>query len=146
MSMQAHIPTIGGMNPVRLLLVDDEVAVRRGLRMRLEAEPNLTVVGEAPNGRVALELVEALRPRIVVMDVRMPELDGISATAAIRSAFPETDVLILTMHDDGATRAAAARAGAYRLIAKHLVDEALLPAIYELASQMRPAPDTDCPL
>ncbi len=121
--------------PIRLLLVDDEAAVRRGLRMRLEAEPDLTIVGEAPNGRVALGLVAALRPRVVVMDVRMPELDGVEATTAIRSAFPEIDVLIVTMHDDAFTRATAERAGAYRVVPKHLVDEALLPAIRELAGQ-----------
>ena len=68
------------MTPIRILLVDDQPSVLRGLRMRLELEPDLEVVGEATNGATALEEAERVAPNIVLMDVEMPVMDGISAT------------------------------------------------------------------
>ncbi len=119
---------------MRLLLVDDEALVRRGLRMRLALEADIEIVGEADNGIAALERSASLQPDIVVMDVRMPQLDGISATTGIRAVCPDTAILLLTMHDDAGTRARATEAGAAALISKHLIDDELLPMIRRLAS------------
>ena len=98
-----------GTRTVRLLLVDDEPAVRRGLRIWLALEPNLEVVGEAGRAAEAMLLAQALRPDVILMDVEMPGMDGISATAALRSVAPQSAVVILTLYDDAATRARALR-------------------------------------
>jgi DNA-binding NarL/FixJ family response regulator len=119
---------------LRIILADDEAIVRRGLRLLLQLRPSLEVVGEAENGSEAIALASSLRPDVVLMDVRMPGIDGLAATAAIREAAPDVQVLILTMHDDAATRAAAAEAGAVALLPKHLVGEKLLPELDRLGA------------
>ena len=122
-----------GTRTVRLLLVDDEPAVRRGLRIWLALEPNLEVVGEASGGAEAISLTQALRPDVVLMDVEMPGMDGISATAALRSVAPQSAVVILTLYDDVATRARAQEAGAAAFVAKHRMEETLLAEIRRAA-------------
>lgn len=87
-------------DPIRVVLADDHIMLRQGTAELLHREPDIDVVGEAANGQEAVELVERLRPDIVVMDVRMPLLSGIDATRRIRSQFPEVQVLVLTAHDD----------------------------------------------
>ncbi len=82
--------------PVRVLLVDDHTVVRRGLRLVFELEDDLEVVGEAADGREALELVAELRPDVVVMDLLMPVMNGVEATRAIRAAHPDVEVVALT--------------------------------------------------
>lgn len=123
---------------ITVLLVDDQPAVRRGLRMRLSLEPDLTVVGEAEDGEVALAQVAAMRPRVVLMDVEMPRMDGITATAALRALAPETLVVILTIHDDRMTRARAAAAGASAFVEKQAVDPTLVSVIRQAAGIMDP--------
>ena len=123
------------METIRILLVDDELPVRRALRMRLQAENELSVVGEASNGAAAVQLALELKPDVVVMDVRMPVLGGIEATAEIKAVLPAVKVLVLTMHDSAAVRAEAERAGASKVLAKDLVEEALLPAIVKLIKE-----------
>ncbi|MBI2323175.1 MAG: response regulator transcription factor, partial [Chloroflexi bacterium] len=83
-----------------VLLVDDRAAVRRGLRMRLALEPDLAIVGEACDGAAALALVPMVRPDVVLVDVAMPGMDGIAATAALRARAPRTAVVVLSIHDD----------------------------------------------
>jgi DNA-binding NarL/FixJ family response regulator len=117
---------------IRVLLVDDEMAVRRGLRMRLGLEPDIEIVGEACDGSTAIELSTALEPDVVLMDLHLPRLDGIAATARIRAAAPQVRVLLLTTYEDASTRARAAEVGAAALIGKHLADDALLSAIRAL--------------
>src|SRR3990170_1158180 len=85
--------------PVHLILADDHHVLRKGFRGLLADEPDLEIVGEASNGREALELCRALRPDLVLMDVRMPEMDGLAATRAIKGEFPTTIVLMVTTHD-----------------------------------------------
>jgi two-component system response regulator NreC len=83
---------------ISVLIVDDHTIVRSGVRMLLEAESDIKVVGEALNGREALELVETLHPDVVLMDITMPEMDGLEATMQLKTRFPDINVLVLTMH------------------------------------------------
>lgn len=119
----------GGGSVIRLLLVDDEAAVRRGLRMQLELEPELEVVGEAGDGSGALDLIETLRPDVVLMDVRMKGMDGLQALEALAARGPRTAVVMLSLHDDAVTRAHAFAAGARAFVGKHEPSEALVSAI-----------------
>jgi DNA-binding NarL/FixJ family response regulator len=89
----------GSSPPKRLLIADDHALVREGMRAMLASEQNLEVVGEAENGREALELCRELRPDLILMDVRMPEMDGLAATREIKGEYPETKILILTTHE-----------------------------------------------
>jgi DNA-binding NarL/FixJ family response regulator len=120
---------------IKLLLADDQASVRRGLRMRLELEPDLTVIGEAADGAEALRLTRRLRPDVVLMDLAMPGMDGIEATIALHPFTARSAVVIHSFRDDSATRAAAIAAGAFALIAKHDSAEALLAAIRQAAWQ-----------
>jgi DNA-binding NarL/FixJ family response regulator len=120
---------------IKVLLADDEPAVRHGLRMRLALDPYLVVVGEAGDGERALTQTGALRPDVVVMDVEMPALDGIAATERLRAESPGTAVVILSIHDDAATRAQAHAAGAKAFVSKHESPGVLLEAIHRAAEQ-----------
>ncbi len=114
---------------IRLLLVDDQPAVRRGLRMRLALEADFLVVGEAEDGVSALALMGELRPDLVLMDAQMPRMDGIIATVALRAAFPQTAVVILSLHDDQATCKQAAAAGATAFLSKQTADTVLVDVL-----------------
>jgi DNA-binding NarL/FixJ family response regulator len=114
---------------IRLVLADDQAAVRQGLRMRLLLEPDMAVIGEASNGKEALTLVQHLCPDVVLMDIEMPDMDGISATAVLRRIVPQSVVVILSIHDDSRMRALAQKAGAIALVEKRGSIETLLAAI-----------------
>lgn len=120
---------------IKLLLVDDQPTVRQGLRMRLTLEPDLTVVGEASTAEEALALVQSLAPDIVLMDVEMPGMDGIAATAAVSASARQSAVVILSIHDDALTRARAQAAGAVAFVEKRGRTEELLAAIRQAAQQ-----------
>lgn len=122
-----------GCSVITLLVVDDQPSVRRGLKMRLALEPDLETLGEASNGLEALSAVSVLKPDVVVMDVDMPHLDGIAATQRLTHLAPATAVVILTIHDDEATRRRAQAAGAAAFVAKQAGDGALLEAIHGAA-------------
>ena len=121
---------------IRLLLVDDQPAVRRGLGMRLHMEPDIQIVGEASTGREALSMVQALSPDVVLMDVEMPEMDGIEATAALRRVVPQSAVVILSIHDDMQTRVRAQTAGAVAFVEKRGATDSLLAAIRQAARHL----------
>lgn len=87
------------MKRIRILVADDHEVVRRGLRTLLEAQPDWEVAGEAATGREALEMTKQLKPEVVLLDITMPELNGLEATRQILKALPKTEVLILTMHE-----------------------------------------------
>jgi DNA-binding NarL/FixJ family response regulator len=122
---------------IKIMLVDDEPAVRMGLRMCLELEPDLTVVGEANNGLAAVELAQTLKPDVMVMDVEMPEMDGITATARLCEVTPLVSVVMLSIHADANTRARAEAAGAVALVAKQDSVEQLLDTIRRTAQGAR---------
>ena len=124
-----------GKKTIRVLLVDDQPAVRQGLRIRLALEPDVEVVGEAGDGGGAISLAQSLRPDVILMDVRMPGMDGISTARALRAVAPESAVVILSLYDDGRTRARAEEAGAAAFVAKHQVEETLLASIRRAASR-----------
>jgi DNA-binding NarL/FixJ family response regulator len=104
--------------PIRVLLVDDHAVVRRGLRSFLELLDDITVVGEAENGRLGLEAARRLRPDVVLMDLLMPDLDGIAATAAIKAELPDIEVVALTSFAEEARVTAALEAGASGYVLK----------------------------
>jgi DNA-binding NarL/FixJ family response regulator len=100
-----------------------------GLRLRLSVEPDFEVVGEAPDGQRAIEGARRIQPDVVLMDVHLPDLDGISATQVIRAAVPGCAVVMLSLQDDAETRSRALAAGACGFVAKHEIDSALIEAI-----------------
>ncbi|MFZ5440331.1 MAG: response regulator [Myxococcota bacterium] len=114
---------------LRVLLVDDQALFREGLRTLLSVEPEVLVVGEARDGLEALTLVEQTHPSVVLMDLRMPGLDGVGATRRIRARFPRTQVLVLTTFDDDASIFEAVRAGAVGYLLKDASAETLVAAI-----------------
>lgn len=124
------VDTYGVMQPaIRILLVDDQREVRRGLRMRLELEPDLSVVGEAADGAEAVEAARAVLPDVVIMDVEMAKLNGLAATHELHEAYGPAAVVMLSMHDDATTRLIARTAGAVSFVGKHECDERLIDAI-----------------
>jgi DNA-binding NarL/FixJ family response regulator len=118
---------------IKLLLADDDPNVLLGLRMRLALEPDLTVLGEAANGAEALELAAALQPDVVVLDVQMPVVDGIAAARVLSARDPRMALVVLSIHDDGPTRARSELAGVRRFIGKHESVDSLVAAIREVA-------------
>ena len=117
---------------IEVLLVDDQQAVRRGLRMWLEIEPDVSVVGEAADGEAAVSLAEKLHPDVVLMDVKMPGVDGIEATGKLQTVDPCIAVVILSHYDDTHTRVRARNAGAAAFVAKHRMKPELLVTIRRL--------------
>jgi DNA-binding NarL/FixJ family response regulator len=115
--------------PIRVLLVDDQTLFRESLGMLLAAQPGLEVVGEAANGAEALARVAALRPDVVLMDLRMPVLDGVAATRQLRTAFPAIQVIVLTTFDDDADVFAALGAGALGYLLKDVSGDTLVAAV-----------------
>ncbi len=114
---------------IRLLIADDHAVVRQGLRLFLDLQPDLEVVGEAGNGREALDQVAELAPDVVLMDVVMPELDGIDATEQLRERAPETRVLVLSSFDGEERVLPALRAGASGYLLKQTAPDQLTAAI-----------------
>lgn len=126
---------------IRLVLVDDQNLIRQGLKALLELESDLQVVGEAENGQTAMYLLQKLRPDVVLMDVRMPVMDGVAATREITERFPEIKVLVLTTFDDDEYVAAALRNGAMGYLLKDTPSEELaaaIRAVYKGYTQLGP--------
>jgi DNA-binding NarL/FixJ family response regulator len=120
--------------PSRILLVDDHTVVRSGIRALLEGSDEVEVVGEAANGREAVEMVGELNPHVVLMDVAMGELNGIDATRQITATHPEARVLILSMHGDEQYIFEALKAGARGYVLKSAAVKELMSGIREVAA------------
>ena len=121
------------MNPIRILLAEDHETVRQGLRLLIEAQQGMQVVGEAGNGREAIARCAALKPDVVVMDVTMPEVNGLAATREIRAAGPSVAVVALTRHVDEAYVQELLGAGASAYVLKQSDSSQLIRAIREAA-------------
>jgi DNA-binding NarL/FixJ family response regulator len=115
---------------VRVLIADDQALFREGLRTLLSARDDMNVVGEAADGAEAVALVERLQPAVVLMDLRMPVVDGIQATASIRARWPDIPILVLTTFDDDSNLFGALRAGAAGYLLKDVSSETLVAAIH----------------
>jgi DNA-binding NarL/FixJ family response regulator len=120
--------------PIRVLLVDDDELMRAGLAAVLSSDPAIEVVGHASTGRFALDRVSALHPDLVLMDVRMPDLDGIATTRRLLAAAPEVKVIILTTFEQDDYIFAAIDAGASGFLLKRTRPEELLSAIHAVAA------------
>jgi DNA-binding NarL/FixJ family response regulator len=120
------------MERITVLLADDHRLVREGLRMLLELEKDLQIVGEAEDGRQAVALVKKLRPAVVLMDIAMPLLNGMEATRQIRKDFPDTKVLILSAHSHAAFVKQVTDLGAAGFLLKHTSSAVLATAIREV--------------
>jgi DNA-binding NarL/FixJ family response regulator len=128
--------------PVRVLIVDDHELARTGMRMLLAGAPRLEIVGEAGDGRDALSLCRRLRPDLVLMDVRLPDMDGLAATRAIRTAQPEIRVLLITMYEAPEYASEAVRAGAAGFLLKGASRREVLAALKRaLAARQKPPID-----
>lgn len=128
-------------SPIRLLLVDDQALISQGLKVMLELEPDLQVIGIANNGEAAIQQVSVLQPDLVLMDVRMPVMDGRAATRAIHQQFPAIPVLVLSTFDDDQYISDAIRAGAKGYLLKDMPADELAQAIrlaYRGYTQMAP--------
>jgi DNA-binding NarL/FixJ family response regulator len=125
---------------ITLLLVDDDAAIRRTLGIRLGLEPDLVIAGEADTGAAALALAESLRPAVVLMDVQMTGMDGITTAELIRARVPATRVVMLTLYDETPLSNRARAAGASAFVAKHERVDVLLAAIRQAAGEAGAAP------
>lgn len=126
---------------IHVLIVDDQIIIRQGLQSLLDSKPDLQVVGDAENGQKAIEKVEALKPDVVLMDVRMPVMDGVAATRLISQRFPGTKVLVLTTFDDDEYVSQAMRFGAMGYLLKDTPSEELaqaIRAVYKGYTQLGP--------
>lgn len=139
--MPDPLMTTEPMNMIRILLVDDQGLIRQGLRALLELEPDLEIVGEAENGKSTIALVETLQPDVVLLDIRMPVMDGVAVTREIGQRFTDTKVLVLTTFDDEQYVAQALHYGAKGYLLKDTPSEELaaaIRAVYKGYTQLGP--------
>jgi len=122
------------MRKLRILIADDQTLMRDGLKTILELEDDMEVVGTADNGREACELTEALRPDLVIMDIKMPVMNGVAGTRWIKKHVPETNVLILTTYDTDENIIEALANGACGFLLKDMPGDRLVAAVREAAS------------
>jgi DNA-binding NarL/FixJ family response regulator len=118
------------MSKIRILLADDHTVMRAGLRLLLERQPDMAVVGEAEDGRRTVELADTEKPDVIVMDIAMPSLNGIEATRQIAAKRPETAVVILSMHSDESYIMRALKAGAKAYLLKDSAEADLIRAVH----------------
>ncbi len=121
-------------DPIRILLIDDQRLMREGLRILLELEPDLEIVGEAQDGGAGLEAYEQLQPDVVLMDVRMPGMDGVEATWRLHERWPDARVIILTTFDDDEYVFEGLRAGALGYLLKDVSGHDLAEAVRTVAA------------
>jgi DNA-binding NarL/FixJ family response regulator len=123
--------------PLRILVADDHALMRRGIRSLLDEQRGWTVIAEAANGREAVDQAKKLKPDVAVLDVTMPELDGLEATRQIREASPDTKVLILTLHDSAQMVRRLLEAGASGYVLKSDFPRSLVEAVRNVSRDKR---------
>ncbi len=133
MTIDAHSLQPHGAHEIRVLLADDHELVRDGIRARLEKTGALKVIGEATNGREALELVAALKPDVILMDVSMPIMNGLDAAQEIRRRWPKTGILVLSVYDNPEYVRGVVQAGARGYILKDISAKEMITAITTVA-------------
>ena len=121
-------------DPIRIMIVDDQVLFREGLRTLLSVQPEFEVVAEAGNGLDAIQLVSELHPELVLMDLRMPVMDGVSATLKLHEEFPDVKVIVLTTFDDDENVFDGLRAGAVGYLLKDVSSVKLFEAVHAAAN------------
>lgn len=126
--------------PIRILTVDDHQLLREGIAAVLERQADMTLVGEAGSGSEAIEAFRRLRPDVTLMDLRMPDMSGIDAIAAIRAEFPHARIIVLTTYTGDAQAAAALKAGAAGYLLKNLVRRELIETIRAVHAGKRRVP------
>ena len=115
--------------PIRILAVDDHVLVRQGISVLIGAEPDMTLVAEASNGREAIQKFRAHRPDVTLMDLQMPEMNGLDAITAIRGEFPDSKIIVLTTYKGDVQILRALKAGAQGYLLKNTIHKELLDTI-----------------
>lgn len=120
-------------DPIRVLIADDHTIVRAGVRLLLDTEPDIQVVGEALNGQEAVDLAEKLRPNVTLMDIAMPGMDGLQATRHIKARFPDIHILVLTMHRSDEYLFEMLKAGASGYVIKGAETDELIHAVRVVA-------------
>jgi DNA-binding NarL/FixJ family response regulator len=119
---------------IKVLLADDQTLIRQGIRLLLEIEADIQVVGQAADGLEVLQQVEATHPDVVLMDVRMPKMDGVEATRQLAARFPEVKVIILTTFEDDETVFEGLKAGARGYLLKDISSEEMAEAVRKVAA------------
>ena len=120
------------MSDIRILIADDHAVLRAGLRMLLDAQPDINVIGEAGSGAEVLKLAADLKPNLILLDLTMPGLGGLEVLPLLRKTVPEARILILTMHDDESYLRQALREGASGYVLKKAADNELVAAIHSV--------------
>ena len=123
------------MGPIRILIADDHAIIRRGLRTLLEREPGLEVIAEACDGREAIALARRERPHVVILDIAMPNLNGIEAGRQIAEMLPDTQIVILTVQADEAYLLSALKAGARGYVLKSSAESEVVDAVRAVSSR-----------
>ena len=124
------------MDKINIVLADDHILVRKGIKAMLESEEDLNVIGEAGNGREALEVAKMLHPDILVLDIRMPEMTGLEAASQLPQVSPSTKAMILSMHDSEEYVLQALSAGAFGYLLKDTDREEFVKALKQIHSGM----------
>jgi two-component system response regulator NreC len=122
---------------IKIILADDHRIVRQGVRVLLEGEPDFSIIAEARDGLEAVRMVERFHPDVLLLDLIMPEMNGLEVTRVVRKRFPKTNVVILTMHANEAYVLEALQAGAQGYVIKDSSSEELISAIREVADGRR---------
>ena len=123
----------GQVAKLQVLIVDDHAVVRAGLKALIDTQPDMVVVGEADNGKIAYQLTRRLKPDLIVMDLSMPQMDGVQATEALKRVWPQVKVLVLTIHEDEEYLNLVLSKGASCYMLKKVVAEELTLAIRKIA-------------
>jgi DNA-binding NarL/FixJ family response regulator len=135
---EARITLKHGRMPTRLAIVEDHELTRQSLQNMLADEDDIEIVGEAENGRQALLLCSRLRPDLILMDVRMPEMDGLTATREVKQRYPETSVMMLTMHENPDYLLEALKAGAAGYVLKDAPQVDIIEAVRRVSNGESP--------